>query len=193
MTHFSYLFQIANAHIYAGTSAPLASSVPGNKNFKGILTNHQEPALMQGYLAEVLMEMAAVRIKNSPYIGIMVDETLDLATTKKLVTFCKIVNNNELKIEFCANNEVMNSTAETIHDAITEWLASVGVNIEKVSGLGSDGATVMTGRLQEVNPPIIHVWCAAHRAALDIFWAAKGVLYLQKVQEMLVNIFNFYE
>ena len=200
MTHFSYLFQIANAHIFAVTSAPPASSVPGHKNFKGILTNHQEPALMQGYLAEVLMEMAAVRIRNSPYIGIMVDESLDIATTKKLVTFCKIVNNNQLKIEFCANIEVMNGTAETIYNAITEWLASVGVNIEKVSGFGSDGAAVMTGRrtgvgvrLQQINPRIIHIWCAAHRVALVSYWAAKGVPYLQKVQEILVNIFNFYE
>ena len=114
-----------------------------------------------------------------------VDESLDIATTKKLVTFCKIVNNNQLKIEFCANIEVMNGTAETIYNAITEWLASVGVNIEKVSGFGSDGAAVMTGRragvgvrLQQVNPRITHIWCAAHtshRVALVSYWAAKGV------------------
>ena len=146
------------------------------------------------------MEMAVVRIRNSPYIGVMVDESLDIATTKKLVTFCKIVNNNELKIEFCANIEVINGTAETIYNAIMEWLESIGVNIAQVSGFGSDGAAVMTGRrtgvgvrLQQVNPRIIHVWCAAHRVALVSYWAAKGVPYLQKVQETLVNIYNFYE
>ena len=60
------------------------------------------------------MEMAAVRTSNSPYIGIKVDECLDIAIITKLVTFCQTVNNNELKIEFCANIGVMNGTAETI-------------------------------------------------------------------------------
>lgn len=194
---FFLSLQIANAHIFAGTSS---TSGLAHQKFKGIYTNNQAASVMQGYLAEVLMEMAVVRIKSSPYIGVMVDESLDIATTKKLVTFCKIVHNNELKIEFCANIEVINGTAETIYTAITDWLASVGVNINKVSGFGSDGAAVMTGkrsgvgvRLQQINPRIIHIWCAAHRVALVSYWAAKKVPYLQKVQEILVNIYNFYE
>ena len=190
--------QIANTHAFAGTSSPTPGSA--HQKFKGIYTNNRAAAVMQGYLAEVLMEMAVVRIKNSPYIGVMVDESLDIATTKKLVTFCKIIHNNELKIEFCANIDVINGTAETIYTAITDWLASVGVNINKVSGFGSDGAAVMTGkrtgvgvRLQQINLRIIHIWCTAHRVALVSYWASKRVPYLQKVQEILVNIYNFYE
>ena len=53
---------------------------------------------------------------------------------------------NKLKIEFCANIEVINGTAETVYNAIMKWLESIGVNIAQVSGFGSDGAAVMTER-----------------------------------------------
>ena len=155
---------------------------------------------MQGYLAEVLAEMAVVRIRNSKYIGIMVDESLDIATTKKLVMFCKIIHDGQIKVEFCANVDMIDGKAETIYKAIVDWLASVGVGIDKVSGFGSDGAAVMTGKksgvgvkLRADNPRVIHIWCAAHRLALISYWAAKGVPYLQSVQETLINIYNFFE
>lgn len=155
---------------------------------------------MQQYLADVLQEMALIRIKNSPYIGIMVDESLDITTTKKLVMFAKIIHNGELKLEFCANVDIVDGKAETVYKEIINWLGSVGVNVDKVSGFGSDGASVMAGRkagvgvkLKADNPRIIHIWCAAHRLALVSYWAAKRVSYLQNVQETLVNIYNFYE
>ena len=56
----------------------------------------------------------------------MVDESLDIATTKKLIAFCKIIINNELK--FCANIDVNNGTAETAYNEITEWFTNVGGN-----------------------------------------------------------------
>ena len=54
---------------------------------KGIYTNHQAPALMQKYMASVLKDTAIVRIRDSPYIGIMVDESLDIATNKSWSCF----------------------------------------------------------------------------------------------------------
>ena len=54
---------------------------------KGIYTNHQAPAIMQKYVANVLKDTAVVRIRDSPYLGIMVDESLNIATPKKLVMY----------------------------------------------------------------------------------------------------------
>ncbi|XP_053406543.1 uncharacterized protein C17orf113-like [Mercenaria mercenaria] len=191
--------QIANTHRFAASAGTSMDPVE-RQHVKGIYTNHQTPAKLQGYLANVLQEMAIVRIHNSPFIGIMVDESLDIATTKKLVMFCKIINNGEIRIEFCSNIDIVNGKAETVYDAIVSWLQSVGIQSDRVSGFGSDGAAVMTGkrsgvgvRLQADNPRIIHIWCAVHRVALVSYWAAKKIPYLQKVQSVLINIYNFYE
>ncbi|XP_060599728.1 uncharacterized protein C17orf113-like [Ruditapes philippinarum] len=166
--------QISNAHIFYNSSVKETTDPDlGNRKPSGILRNHQAVMHMQQYLADVLQEMALIRIKNSPYIGIMVDESLDITTTKKLVMFAKIIHNGELKLEFCANVDIVDGKAETVYKEIINWLGSVGVNVDKVSGFGSDGASVMTGRkagvgvkLKADNPRIIHIWCAAHRLAL---------------------------
>ncbi len=99
--------------------------------------------------------------------------------------FAKIIHNGDIKLEFCANVEIFDGKADTVYKAIVDWLQSVGVNINRVSGFGSDDAAVMTGKkagvgvkLKADNPRIIHIWCAAHRLALVSFWAAKRIPYL---------------
>ncbi|XP_006813844.1 uncharacterized protein C17orf113-like [Saccoglossus kowalevskii] len=166
---------------------------------KGIYTNHQAPATMQEYMAKVLKEMAIVRIKDSPFLGIMVDESLDIATNKKLIMFCKIIHNGKIQIEFAANISIHDGKADTVYNCIVEWLQEIGYNINKVSGFGSDGASVMTGRLTGVgvrlkalNPKIVHIWCAAHRLALVSYWASKRIPYLHSINEILIAIYNFY-
>ena len=178
----------------------LANGASAFSNKKGIYTNHQAPATFQKYIAEVLKESALVRIRDSPFIGIMTDESLDIATNKKLILFCRIIHKGELRVEFCANISIADGKAETLYNCILDWLQNVGLGINKVSGFGSDGASVMTGRLNGVgvklksdNPRIIHIWCAAHRLALVSYWAAKRVPYLATVNEMLIAIFNFYQ
>ena len=54
---------------------------------KGIYTNNQAASSFQKYIANVLVDTVVVRLKNSPFIGIMLDESLDIAVNKKLVLF----------------------------------------------------------------------------------------------------------
>lgn len=65
-------------------------------------------------------------------------------------------------------------------------------------GLGSDGASVMTGRHTGVGTRLksvaflVHTHCVAHRLALCSAQAAKSVKLFDKYQTLLTNIFNFY-
>ena len=87
------------------------------------------------------------RIQQSPYVGLMLDESLDIAVQKKLVLFFKILVEGKSKIEFAANVEVKDGKAETIYAAVPKYLEESNVPVKKLSGLGTDGASVMTGRL----------------------------------------------
>ena len=114
----------------------------------------------------------------------MLDESLDIATNKKFILFCKILYDNQLPIEFCANISIQDGKAETVYNCIVNWLRDVGINVKRASGIGTDGASVMTGcrtgvgvRMKSRNDKIVHVWCAAHRLALVSYWAAKRVRY----------------
>lgn len=117
-----------------------------------------------------------------------------------LVLFFKILVQGKARIEFAANVEVMNGKAETIYNAVIKYIESINVPVRKISGLGTDGASVMTGRnngfcirLQRINGNIVSVWCVAHRLALVAHWAAKAVPYLVSYQEIVLGIYNFFQ
>ena len=161
--------------------------------------SHGAASEIQASLATLCKERMCKRLQASPFIGLMLDESLDVAVQKKLTIFCKTIENGESITTFGANVEVKDEKAATIVAALTEFLRNVNVPVNKVSGIGTDGANVMVGsktgvvvRLQSENPKIVGTWCVAHRLALVCSWAAKGNDYLQIVKTALVNIFNFY-
>ncbi|XP_025083396.1 LOW QUALITY PROTEIN: uncharacterized protein LOC112557626 [Pomacea canaliculata] len=129
----------------------------------------------------------------------MLDESLDVAVQKKLVIFCRVIDEEVGQTEFAANIEVKDGKADTIMDTIMDFLHDVDVPLERVSGIGTDGAAVMVGRLNGVvvnsrskNPKLVGTWCVAHRLALVCQWASKSVPYLETVQTTLANIFDFF-
>lgn len=161
---------------------------------------HDSCKELQAAAAEVCEERVRQRLSDSPYLGLMLDESIDVATQKKLVIAFKILIDGEPHVQFGTNCEVKDGKAATIVAAVRQFLGSVGVPLDKVVGIGTDGANVMIGRLngvttvlQRLNPSLVGVWCCAHRLSLVAHWAAAGIDALKKVQEVLVGIFNFFK
>nr|KAG5687561.1 hypothetical protein BaRGS_022865 [Batillaria attramentaria] len=166
------------------------------KPYKG----HETVPAMQKALSEVCRDQIFSRIKESPFIGLMLDESLDVAVNKKLVIFCRISCHGEAKIEFAANVTARDGKAATIMAAILSFLRTNGIGLDKVSGVGTDGANVMVGRqncvgvqLQRMNGRIVATWCVAHRLALVAHWAAKTIDYLQTIQATLIAVYKFFQ
>ena len=66
-------------------------------------------------------------------------------------------------------------------------------------GFGSDGASVMTGRLTGVgtrlhqsNPYLVAIHCVAHRLALACSQAGEKVPYVQKFKRALTTLYSFF-
>lgn len=98
------------------------------------------------------------------------------------------------------NVHVADGTAATITESITKALNQRNVPLQKVTGLGSDGASVMTsntegvtGKLQRLNPKIVNIHCTAHRLQLCASQAANKVKYLKEFQQLLINIFYYFK
>ena len=155
---------------------------------------------LQRAAADVCRDTIRQRLSESPFVGIMIDESIDIATQKKLVIIFKILVDGQPQVVFGTNCEVTDGKSDTIVNALRKYLTSVGLNLEKVIGIGTDGANVMVGCkngvttvLQRLQTSMVSVWCCAHRLALVAHWAAKEIESLKKIQEVLVGIFNFFK
>lgn len=157
---------------------------------------------IQDAIAEVIRENITKDLQESPCISILVDESTDISVTKMLVIYARLVKLETFKPEtrFVTNVHVADGTAATITESITKALNQRNVPLQKVTGLGSDGASVMTsnkegvtGKLQRLNPKIVNIHCIAHRLQLCVSQAANKVKYLKEFQELLTNIFYYFK
>lgn len=99
----------------------------------------------------------------------------------RLLIAAQILPNSVKLVDFIsANVEVKDGKAGTVYAAILKYLEGSNIPVEKLFGLGTDGASVMTGclnglavRLRRVNGKIVAVWCVAHKLALVAYWTRK--------------------
>ena len=113
-------------------------------------------------------------VDNCPFMGTLIDETVNITVNKKLIVFLRYVRDGSPHM-VCGNYmyTVPAGDAETVYDKVKEVLREEGIDARRVVGLGSDGANVIFGRNNGVgvrmaaeSPHLVHVHCIAHRVAL---------------------------
>lgn len=89
--------------------------------------------------------------------------------------------------------------SETITHLVLQELKSKGINLQKLTVISTDGASVMTGRhngvvkrLRDEIPELIGVYCAAHGCSLAASQAEKFVPELQSYARTVSNIFYYF-
>ena len=124
-------------------------------------------------LSGVMEEAMLMRIRNSPFVGIGIDESTDRATEKHLVMIIRYVSLGICKTEFLKCVRVVDGKAATVYDAVKSVAVEYHFDMRKVVGLGSDGASVMASDLNGVNglmkrdnPHIIFLHRVCHRLNL---------------------------
>ncbi|KAM3838264.1 zinc finger protein 862-like [Diretmus argenteus] len=112
--------------------------------------SHRMVDEMLEILASVIEAPILEDMRNSQAVGLELDESTDVAVIKQLDVH-----------------------ANTIMTAIHDIIDQKGIPQDKIFGLGTDGAAVMTGRqngvakqLCDTMPWLVTVHCAAHRLAL---------------------------
>ncbi|PFX15955.1 hypothetical protein AWC38_SpisGene19803 [Stylophora pistillata] len=71
---------------------------------------------------------------------------------------------------------------------------------DKMTGFGSDGASVMRGKnngvskqMKDDSPFLVSIHCMAHRLALCTSQAANGIPYLAKFKEILTDLYRYFD
>lgn len=154
-------------------------------------------------LGQALKDEIVKKVKNANSYGLMVDET---SVVEQLISFIQFANpeTGVSEVHFLSIQEVLkNSTsanAATIVKLVREELSKNGLDINKLSSLASDGASVMTSsrngvaaKLRETVQTLINIHCICHRLALACNDANDSLTPISQVETVLRQLWSFFE
>ena len=140
------------------------------------------------------------KVRASPSVGILCDESTDSANIKQLVVFARYVFKGKPYTSFLQMVDIDDGKASTITKSLLSVLRRCEIPVTSVFGFGSDGAAVMVGRrsgvatqLKEHNPEIVSLHCGAHRLALASSQAAQHVPYLKTFDAHLIALYYHFK
>ena len=155
---------------------------------------------MQDAMAAVLKSNVDKLVQASPFFSLLIDESTDVSNHENLVVYVKLLNDCKPELHFLENINVRDGKAKTITTAIKMLMEKRNLDKNKMTGFGSDGASVMTGknngvakRMKDNSPYLISIHCMAHRLALCTSQAANGIPYLSKFKETLTALYRYFD
>ncbi|KAK1876665.1 Zinc finger protein 862 [Dissostichus eleginoides] len=163
-------------------------------------TSHRIIDEMLEILGTVVEEPILANISASVAIGLEVDETTDVSVKKQLDVHVRYMDKNGLLYsQFLDLVTVSDGRADTIVKAIRTILTKKNIPTQRIYGLGTDGAAVMTGRvngaakqLQDTFPWMVSVACAAHHLALCYKDASSGLAYMNSFRDLLQQLHLYF-
>ena len=142
------------------------------------------------------------KLADSPFIAILADESTDISNTQRMTITAIVIDpfTSQPNTIFIQDLEYEDGSGAGLTSEILKQLEQRNLPYHKVIGLGTDGASVMTGqgkgvfgRMKEVNPHIVNIHCMAHRLALCTSQAANTIPMLKKYQEWLTQLFYYFK
>lgn len=142
-------------------------------------------------------------MSKSPVITVLANESTDITVTKRLTIYAQITNPKNMlpSTEFVTNVKITEGTGAAISGKIIQQLKSFEIsNPRNIMGLGSDGASAMTGinlgtagMMTRENPHLLSVHCVAHRLALVTSQAAEEIPALKDYQETITSLYYYFK
>ncbi|XP_070539515.1 zinc finger protein 862-like [Ptychodera flava] len=149
--------------------------------------------------SKVLLE----KLQQVNCYGVMCDDVTDIAVTEQFICFVQYLDTSTQSAEtaflFVENvlkdSDSASATAmlQILQDKFTEY----NLEVKKISGFVSDGASVMTGKrgglatlLRQINPTLISIHCICHRLALACLDSNKDIHYIGDIELLLRQLWK---
>ncbi|GJP77826.1 hypothetical protein CLOP_g8164 [Closterium sp. NIES-67] len=152
---------------------------PGGRDLQiGSMRWHEESTKHEAYgFREMVKAMVAFlkaqqmeHIDSSPFIGISCDESTDRTRGKHLIVFGTFLKKRRVVTEFLSLLTIDKCDAASLQSVLLGHLEGSGIELQKIAGISTDGASVMTGeknglvaRLRLRIPHLVGCHCIAHR------------------------------
>jgi hypothetical protein len=146
------------------------------------------------------------KVKESQSFGILLDEVTDISVKNQMVMFIQYVDatTKQAEVAFFAVADVLedstSANSETLYKVVKKILGALGDDMVKLSSVVTDGASVMTGklnglaaRLKNDFPSLVSVHCICHRLALACVKSSDSISYMKNVSEYLRQLWKFFE
>jgi len=106
-------------------------------------TSNDSISEFQSVLATIVKNNKIFDINSSPGFSVSIDESTDIANKKRLITYIEYLHNNVKQTCFLSNVQITTSTvnAEKITEVLLEELRSNDIDINKLYGTSTDGAS----------------------------------------------------
>ena len=106
------------------------------------------------FIAKVIQDDIVDQVKSSATFGILLDDMTDVTCKEQMKIFIQYYCRQDEKVKFkflsvesvLDQSESFTANAETLFKVFCSNLSELGLDLTKVGGLPSDGASVMLGR-----------------------------------------------
>ena len=151
-------------------------------------------------LAENISLDIVKSLQASPFFSLCIDETTDVSISKQLIVYGRYLDQGEVNTSFLQICELIDGNAETIGSKGCQVCDELQLDLQKLCGLRSDGASVMLGvrggvstLLKEQTPFLVANHCIAHCLAPACGQAANETPYLKRFKDILDQLYRYYE
>ena len=148
-----------------------------------------------------LEEVVDTNMNNSEFLGLIIDESTDVTVHKKLNVYVKCLSsNNTSVIHFVDCISVIDGKAATIVSEVVKLFERKKIPLNKLMTLASDGAAVMTGRINGVgailkkyhSKHLMQIHCVAHKLALAAGHACRDITLFNEYQHTLKMVYRYF-
>ena len=156
-------------------------------------------------LQKKCLMMFQKKVKRASCFAHLCDEVCDIANNEQLVTFIKYVDPDSSKAttQFLSTKNLLTSSksanAETIKSTVLTPMAESKLEVFQLTGLKTDGASVMTGRrngvaskLHEESKLLLSMHCICHRLALACNDANDDFAYIKTMEKILIQLWSLF-
>ena len=176
-------------------------------------------------MSEIIENDIIDKLRQSKHFSLLFDETTDCAVIEQMVIRGRFIDSdgtlhmkflkvlNALKPEVEGDNTddgIISLNAQNISQRVKKFIENKELDYACLRGLGTDGAAVMTGRVNgavkriqnaqlaaQIGPveskcEAIGSHCAAHKLNLAVSQAGDHIPYVKKFKAILRQLYDFY-
>ncbi|XP_073462193.1 uncharacterized protein C17orf113 homolog [Aquarana catesbeiana] len=156
---------------------------------------------MQAAIVKVLHSEDRRRLKESPFIGLVVDETVDITEHPSLVLFATSVTpcDGQLYITYLGRFALCSDETNQVVEKVVEILSDFQISPKKVAWFSSDGSSLMTDKkngvsekLKTLCPLITELHCISHRRSLLPTESFVSADYGRKYESVMDAVYRLY-
>ncbi|RXM36120.1 Zinc finger protein 862 [Acipenser ruthenus] len=156
---------------------------------------------MQEAIVKVLHDEDRRKMADSPFIGFIVNGTIDDLENKNLVVFATTMPpyDRQTSVIYLGSFVMPDGAAVTVADQIIELMNSFSVPLSKVVWLATDGSFLMADQISDVDaklkpacPLLKQVHCLSHKGLLGLADCLIGIDYLRKYEGIVDAVYRLY-